>query len=81
MRPAISSRKSSNRPAAPSRPEKAAPGGKNSVELAAYIAEMTAEMATLAGAADLPMLVYFLNLARVEADFHARGVDDRLPRA
>jgi hypothetical protein len=41
-------------------------------ELAAYIADMAAELATLAGRAQLPMLAYFLNLARVEAQIHAR---------
>lgn len=42
--------------------------------LAAYIADMAAELARLAGEADMPMLCYFLNLARVEADFHVKGV-------
>ena len=45
--------------------------------LAAYIAEMTAEMAGLAGKAGLPMLAYFLNLARVEAHIYARENDVR----
>lgn len=39
--------------------------------VAAYIADMTAELATLAGRARLPMLAYFLNLARIEAQMHA----------
>lgn len=33
-----------------------------------YIAEMAGELASLAGAARLPMLTYFLNMARVEAE-------------
>ncbi len=40
--------------------------------LAAYIAEMSAELAQLAGRGNLPMLAYFLNLARVEAQIYAR---------
>jgi hypothetical protein len=39
--------------------------------VAAYIADMSAELATLAGRAHLPMLAYFLNLARIEAQIHA----------
>jgi hypothetical protein len=41
-------------------------------DLAAYIVEMTGELARLAGEADLPMLAYFLNLARVEAQITVR---------
>lgn len=41
-------------------------------EVARYISEITAEMSRMAGGADLPMLVYFLNLARVEAETVAR---------
>ena len=33
-----------------------------------YIAEMTAQLASLAGETRLPMLTYFLNMARVEAE-------------
>lgn len=43
-----------------------------SASLTVYIAEMTAELAGLAGRAGLPMLAYFLNLARVEAEIQAR---------
>ena len=46
-------------------------------ELAAYIAEMTAE---LAQGAELPMLAYFLNLARVEAQIAVRETDGSLLR-
>ncbi|MFY9656264.1 MAG: hypothetical protein WAK01_06715 [Methylocystis sp.] len=41
-------------------------------DLAAYIVEMTGELARLAGEAGLPMLAYFLNLARVEAQISMR---------
>lgn len=41
-------------------------------ELAAYIADMTSELAGLAGRRQMPMLAYFLNLARVEAEMQAR---------
>jgi hypothetical protein len=39
---------------------------------AGYIADMAGELAALAGRAGLPMLTYFLNLARVEAEIRAR---------
>jgi len=38
---------------------------------------MTTELAGLAGKARLPMLAYFLNLARVEAQIYARENDTR----
>jgi hypothetical protein len=41
---------------------------------------MTAELARLAGGAGLPMLAYFLNLARVEAQIYTRENDLRPPR-
>jgi altronate dehydratase len=47
------------------------------IETAAYIGEMCAELSKLAGAADLPMLGYFLNLARVEAQIYLRENDPR----
>lgn len=43
--------------------------------VAEYIADMTAELAALAGAARLDMLTYFLNMARLEAEFHQRRRD------
>lgn len=52
---------------------------ENPAALAAYIAEMAAELAALAGGAGLPMLAYFLNLARVEAQIYARELGDREP--
>jgi hypothetical protein len=47
------------------------PPNDGGASLAAYIAEMSAELAMLAGRAQLPMLAYFLNLARVEAQIRA----------
>lgn len=44
-------------------------------EIAQYVAEITAEMSKMAGGADMPMLVYFLNLARVEAESLARDAE------
>jgi hypothetical protein len=38
-----------------------------------YIAEMAGELASLAGAERMPMLTYFLNMARVEAEM---GIND-----
>ena len=48
---------------------------RDQAELAAYIVEMTGELARLAGEAGLPMLAYFLNLARVEAQIAVRETD------
>lgn len=42
-------------------------------QMISYIADMCAELAGMAGTCDQPMLVYFLNLARVEAEIRARG--------
>ncbi len=53
-------------------PEKQSSPTEDAASLAAYIAEMTTELAGLAGKALLPMLAYFLNLARVEAQNYAR---------
>ena len=53
-------------------PPRAGKSDEDLASLAAYIADMTAELATLAGRSDLPMLTYFLNLARVEAEIQAR---------
>jgi hypothetical protein len=47
--------------------------------LAGYIAEMAAEMAIMAERADLPMLSYFLRLARVEAESKARELGSPAP--
>ena len=56
-------------------PEQRSSPAEDAAALAAYIAEMTAELAGLAGKARLPMLAYFLNLARVEAQIYAREND------
>ncbi len=53
---------------------------QDQADLAAYIAEMTGELAQLAGEAGMPMLAYFLNLARVEAQITVRENDLREPR-
>jgi len=52
---------------------------QDQVDLAAYIVEMTSELARLAGEARMPMLAYFLNLARVEAQITVRENDLREP--
>jgi hypothetical protein len=58
-------------------PKKQSSATEDAASLAAYIAEMAAELAGLAGNARLPMLAYFLNLARVEAQIYARENDTR----
>jgi hypothetical protein len=40
--------------------------------IASYISDMAGELAHLAGRAELPMVAYFLNLARAEAEMRAR---------
>ena len=50
-------------------------------DTASYIADMSTELAALAGACSLPMLAYFLNLARVEAQICARDQGERGPAA
>lgn len=49
-----------------------ATGSDDTASLAAYIADMSAELANLAGRGGMPMLAYFLNLSRVEAETRAR---------
>jgi len=44
----------------------------DSAATARYIADMTSELAKMAGGAQMPLLSYFLNLARVEAEIRAR---------
>jgi hypothetical protein len=46
--------------------------GKDAKGAAEYIAFMTAELAKMSGLAKLDMLTYFLNMARLEAEFHMR---------
>ncbi len=51
-------------------------GRRDSVEIARYIADMSAEMAAMAGAGKLDILAYFLSMARVEAEIISRnGLD------
>lgn len=44
------------------------PRERERAEMLRYISEMTGELACIAGAQRLPMLTYFLNMARVEAE-------------
>jgi hypothetical protein len=57
----------SNAPAAGQSPQKA-----ETASLAAYIADMSAELSNLAERSDLKMLAQFLSLARVEAELRSR---------
>lgn len=49
-----------------------AKANEEAASIASYIADMADEMAKLAGRCDMPMLSYFLTLARAEADMRAR---------
>ncbi|CCJ09003.1 hypothetical protein [Methylocystis sp. SC2] len=49
-----------------------AKANEEAASIASYIADMSDEMAKLASRCDMPMLCYFLNLARAEADMRAR---------
>lgn len=46
------------------------------IEVGSYISDISAELAHMAGAAKLPMLAYFLNLARVEAEIASRKKEE-----
>lgn len=46
--------------------------GATPASIADYIAELTTELAGMAERSELTMLAYFLNLARVEAEFRSR---------
>ncbi|MCB1544858.1 MAG: hypothetical protein KDJ30_11475 [Rhodoblastus sp.] len=46
----------------------ATPRERERADMLRYISEMTGELASIAGAQRLPMLTYFLNMARVEAE-------------
>jgi len=50
---------------------------QNAASMAGYIADMAAELSQLAGEAELPMVAYFLNLARVEAEIRSRELGGR----
>lgn len=61
----------------PKGPDADAPGPDDlsrdhAAAIASYIGDMAAELSQLAGSADLPMVAYFLNLARAEAQASAR---------
>jgi len=47
----------------------------SSVDVARYIADMTAQLASMARAAKLDLLAYFLNMANAESESIARGSD------
>lgn len=44
--------------------------------VSAYVFDISAELARMAGEAELPMLAYFLNLARVEANMSRRSKEN-----
>lgn len=46
------------------------------IDTARYIADLTAEMAEMAGKERLDVLAYFLSMARVEAELMARNAQD-----
>lgn len=46
--------------------------GNNAAAVADYVASITAELAAMAGSARLDLLTYFLNMARLEAEYLAR---------
>jgi hypothetical protein len=50
---------------------------EDAASMAGYIADMASELSQLAGGADLRMVAYFLNLARVEADMISRELGGR----
>ncbi len=60
---------------APARDEPADP----SIDVARYIAEITAQLASMARAAKLDLLAYFLNKANAESESIARGGVDGTP--
>lgn len=68
-RPDASQRKSD---APPATTAESAKNNQEAASIASYIADMADEMAKLASRCDMPMLCYFLNLARAEADMRAR---------
>ena len=53
-------------------PQSAAPA-----DVARYIGEMAGALASLAGGQHMPMLTYFLNMARVEAEMQALEASER----
>ncbi len=59
----------------PPRRARAPARARKRAEVAHYISEITAELSKMAGDAEMSMLVYFLNLARVEAETIARATE------
>ncbi|HUZ67886.1 MAG TPA: hypothetical protein VMU56_09515 [Beijerinckiaceae bacterium] len=53
--------------------------GEEPIEIARYIAQLTAEMTRLAAAAQLDLLAYLLSMAQSEADAAARATSDTQP--
>ncbi len=68
-RPDTSQKDCSNTPETTADSAKA---NEEAASIASYIADMSDELAKLASRCDMPMLCYFLNLARAEADMRAR---------
>ncbi len=56
----------------PQAPKPARRAEEDAAAMASYIADMASELAQLAARAELQMVAYFLNLARVEAEIRAR---------
>jgi len=48
-------------------------------DVARYVADMTAQLASMARAAKLDLLAYFLNMANAESESIARGGADNTP--
>ena len=59
-----------SRTAAPGSPLESARGGamNEAIDIARYVADMTAQLEAMSGAADLDLLAYFLSMARAEAE-------------
>jgi hypothetical protein len=76
-------RSTASTPAAPHGPNNDANAGapeqrarEDAAALAGYIADMASELAQLAARAEMPMVAYFLDLARVEAETRSREVGE-----
>jgi hypothetical protein len=50
---------------------------EDAASMAGYISDMASELAALARHSELPMVAYFLELARVEADMRSRELGGR----
>lgn len=59
-------------PRPPATPVAAQRASEDAASMASYIADMASELSQLAVGADMQMVAYFLNLARVEAEIRAR---------